>query len=655
MARREDAERALERADEAAAVGDVEAMVAHLSTAIRDFTAADENCCAAMACVRLGDVLANQMGNLTAGRAWFARARRLVEDEPNCLEQGWVAVAAMGCDVDDPAELLAAAELALDRARHFGDVNLETKALADAGLAQVQAGQVTAGMARLDEAMALACGPADDVSVTAKSVCSFFSACYFAADFDRAATWADLLRNHGLISLAPGGPVFLSSHCDSVQATLLMELGRWGEAEELLLRARHDFEAAMGMPSWHPDIALADLRIRQGHLAEAEELLLGKDQAIQALLPAARLHLARGDNELARAAARRGLRVMGDDRLRAVELLAVVVDAELASGHLDIAATILAELTDRARGLDIAPVDARVAAISARTLAATGDLDGAIAILEHATDRIEAGHLPWLRATLLLDLARAREQAGATAAAQLDARAAAAVLASLDVVLGPADVALLERLGPGRARRRHGPMMAELAPDRGRWTVSCDGESTRLRDTKGLRYLAELVARPGVECHVLDLVDRVEGLAATGGPDRRALGDAGEILDSRARAAYRHRIEQLRAEADDDLAAGRLDAAETAQAELDQLVAELARAFGLGGRDRRAASAAERARLNVTRALRAAIATVSDVLPVAGAVLDRRVRTGRYCAFEPQDDDEVRWIVRSRLNETTPR
>jgi hypothetical protein len=43
----------------------------------------------------------------------------------------------------------------------------------------------------------------------------------------------------------------------------------------------------------------------------------------------------------------------------------------------------------------------------------------------------------------------------------------------------------------------------------------------------------------------------------------------------------------------------------------DFLVAELARAVGLGGRDRRAASHAERARLNATRAIRAARASVS--------------------------------------------
>ena len=296
----DDPERALELANEAFARFDGEAIVAHLSAAIRGLTAAGDNCRAAMACVQLGNVYSNFLGNLTAGRAWFARARRLVEDQPPCLEQGWVAVASMGCDVDDPAELLTSAELALDRARRFGDLNLETKALADAGLAHVQAGRVPAGMALLDEAMALACGPADDRENSAKAVCSFLTVCYFAVDFERAESWTQLLRRHGLISGAPGPQVFLASHCHSVEATLLVELGRWSDAEAVLLRARSDFERAMNVPSWHPDIALADLRTRQGRLDDAEKLLLGKDHSMQALLPAARLHLARGDPDLAR-------------------------------------------------------------------------------------------------------------------------------------------------------------------------------------------------------------------------------------------------------------------------------------------------------------------------------------------------------------------
>jgi hypothetical protein len=178
------------------------------------------------------------------------------------------------------------------------------------------------------------------------------------------------------------------------------------------------------------------------------------------------------------------------------------------------------------------------------------------------------------------------------------------------------------------------------------WVASWAGTTVRLQDSKGLRYLAELMAVPGTERHALDLVDRVEGVGGDGQPDRRTLGDAGEVLDGQARTAYRHRVEALRGDIEEALAADRLDAAEAMQGELDQLIGQLAQAFGLGGRSRVAASAAERARLNVTRALRAALGRLAEALPEAGATLDRRVRTGVYCVYEP-DGDETRWIVQS--------
>ena len=640
----DDAERALELAGDAFGRFESDSIVAHLSAAIRGFTAGGDNCRAAMACVQLGNVYANYLGNLTASRAWFLRARRLVDDQPPCLEQGWVAVAAMGCDVDDPAALLTAAELALDRARLFGDLNLETKALADAGLAHVQAGRVAEGMALLDEAMALACGPADDRDNSAKAVCSFFTACYFAVDFERAASWTTLLRQHGIIAQRPGPPLFLAGHCNSVQATLLIELGRWSEAEAILVRARSDFERGMQATSWHPDIALADLRIRQHRFVDAEKLLLGKDHAMQALLPAARLHLERGDHALARTIARRGLGALGNDRLRAVELLTVLVDAEIADGDVDAAVAAGRELMSRTQDVDVPSLLARAGAAQSRALAAAGAIAEAVATLETAVDRVDAQSLPWLRATLLIDLAVLRERVGDRVEAALDAAQAAAIVSELDVVLPPAAEAALARLARVTPARTE-PVTATLARDGKWWVASCAGTSVRVQNTKGLRYLAELVAQPGVERHVLDLVDRVEGVSPDG-PDRRALGDAGAVLDARARAEYRRRIEALRATADDALACGSLDAAEAAQDELDQLLGQLAQAFGLGGRDRRSASAAERARLNVTRALRTAISALVAAVPEA-AVLDRRVRTGLYCAYEPNAADEARWIVHS--------
>ncbi|MFP5376579.1 MAG: hypothetical protein ACLGIO_07350, partial [Acidimicrobiia bacterium] len=503
----------------AGAALDVDAVVAELSGAVRRLTAAGDRRRAALACARLGDVFASLVGNQTAARAWFVRATRLVEDEPPCIEQGWVAVAALGCDVDDPGVLLARAELALDRARRFGDVNLETKALADAGLAHVQAGRMAQGMALLDEAMALACGPADDAEAAGKSVCSFLTACYHAADFDRASSWAEDLRRHGLIGPAPGVQALVASHCDAVQAALLCELGRWAEAERLLARAIEEFEARMHLPSWHPAIALAELRIRQGRLAEAEMLLLGKEGHLQALLPAARLHLARGDHELARATAVRGLRAVGADRLRAAELLAVLVDVELGAGDLDAAAAACDDLATRAAGLDVTGLQARAATVRARVLAARGDGAGAIALLEAALDRLPVAGAPLVRAGLLVDLVRLHDGIGNRAAARVESSRAAAALAGLDVVLAPADAELLSRHGVAggpAGGARAAPPGAVLRRAGSGWVAAYGDVRARLADTKGLRYLAELLRSPGVERHALDLVDRVEGAGRDG-------------------------------------------------------------------------------------------------------------------------------------------
>ena len=106
------------------------------------------------------------------------------------------------------------------------------------------------------------------------------------------------------------------------------------------------------------------------------------------------------------------------------------------------------------------------------------------------------------------------------------------------------------------------------------------GESAHLKDSRGLGKLARLVAEPGRELHALDL----SGASATDG------GDAGEVLDERARKEYRARLAELQAELDEAEDFGDVGRAERARSEMEALTSELARAVGSGAA--RAAQAA---------------------------------------------------------------
>jgi hypothetical protein len=244
-------------------------------------------------------------------------------------------------------------------------------------------------------------------------------------------------------------------------------------------------------------------------------------------------------------------------------------------------------------------------------------------------------------------LAEAHRASGSEHRAALERHAATAILEQIRCaasVVAPVDVAHDDALDErsavsGNVFRREGDF----------WTVVFDGRTVRVRDLKGMRYLARLLADPDREYHVLDLVaaetgrdPRVDSGPAARVP-RSALGDAGEILDARAKAAYRRRLGEIDEDIDDAYASGDAERAAQAGAERDFLLRELARAVGLSGRDRRAASASERARVAVTRAVRQAIARIGESEPQLGEHLSRTIRTGTYCTYSPDPRAPPGW------------
>jgi tetratricopeptide (TPR) repeat protein len=171
------------------------------------------------------------------------------------------------------------------------------------------------------------------------------------------------------------------------------------------------------------------------------------------------------------------------------------------------------------------------------------------------------------------------------------------------------------------------------------WTLAFGGRSVPLRDAKGLRDLAVLLAAPGREVAATELVAGVASATAAG---LAALG-ADPVLDDRARAAYRARLAQL----DEELAAADrhhdIERSARLAAERDALIGELTRAAGLGGRRRHLGDVTERARTTVTARIRDVIGRIERVHPELGRHLRASIVTGARCAYRPAET--VRWSI----------
>jgi hypothetical protein len=193
---------------------------------------------------------------------------------------------------------------------------------------------------------------------------------------------------------------------------------------------------------------------------------------------------------------------------------------------------------------------------------------------------------------------------------------------------------------------------AELRREGDVWAFEYGPRSIAVRDSKGVRHIAFLLANPSLDVHAIELIGADGGQAERGrsGGDREDLhgiagDDAGPMLDEKAKAAYRHRLEDLKEEIEEAEAFNDPERLAMAREEFDFITSQLAGAVGLGGRDRKSASGAERARVSVTKAIRSTIKRITEHDPVLGRELDSTIRTGTFCSYEPDPRHPLSWRV----------
>ena len=580
-------------------------------------------------------------------RGWLARADRLLKDQGETSAHAWFAVVRT-YERMLTGDLSGAREWA-GRAIEVGS-RCDPAALAIGRVAEARllilGGDVQEGLALLDEVgVAMISDDLDPLS-TGLVYCELVCALQGLAQYDAAEEWTETMEQWCKTN-AIGS---LHGRCRVHRAEILRLRGSCDEAEREALAACEELRPYLRRELGWPLTELGRIRLRKGDIEGAEQALLAAHQVGWDPQPGlALVYLAQGDIASAvasiRNAVERPRRVPSkelppDNELQRAPLLEAQVEIEIAAGNLDQARSAAEELQRVAARFHSKALVAGATLARGRVRLAEGDtVDGERLFSEAASLWNDVG-APYEAALARLGLAEALRAGGSELQADLERRAARTVLDGIEAAPRTDTAAHVAR-GAGTDE----PPTPELNVFRREgdyWSLEFEGRTVRVRDLKGMHYLARLLAHPGREFHALDLV-AAESVGIARSDEHMALGDAGELLDARAKSAYRRRLAEIEDDIEQARALGDAERESQADAERDFLVRELSRAVGLGGRDRRAASASERARVGVTRAIRYAMTRVSEHHPELGEHLNLTVRTGTYCGYLPDRRALAAW------------
>ena len=615
---------------------------------------------AARAAAMVAMYLMMDTGLMSPVRGWLHRADRHLADVGEIPATAWVAMTRayerlMSGDLD-------AAGTWATRAVEVGtrlDVP-EPVAIARIGAARVQIllGRVEEGLAQLEEAAVPILAAELDPLTTGMAWCELICAMQGLAEYDRAEEWTEAME-----AWRPGNAIGgIGGRCRVHRAEILRLRGTCAEAEEEALRACRELRPWMRREFGWPLTELGTIRLRRGDLDGAQEAFAAAHEHGWEPQPGMALcHLARGEVDTAAAlvadALERPTVVPWKERppaggLRRAPLLDAQVQIAVSAGDVPAARRAAHELADVAIVFRSRALGAMAALAGGRLALAAGDPEAAVARCTEAVVAWSEVGAPWETSTARLVLADALRATGQEDRARLELRTARTVFDRIGArgQLAQADAALADQDAVGAPTPRPGPTATGVFRcDGDTRTVTFDGHTVLLHDLKGMRYLARMLAEPGREFHVMDLVAVERGAWPVGPapaePDLAVsrAGHAGELLDATAKQAYRRRLAEIEADIEDADAMHDTERASRARADRDYLVGELARAVGLGGRDRRAADDAERARTSVARVLRYALARIAEHHPALAAHLDHAVRTGTWCAYVPDPRTPITW------------
>jgi DNA-binding NarL/FixJ family response regulator len=377
---------------------------------------------------------------LAAG--WLMRAQRLLRDQPERVEHGYLAMVEsnLARARGETDEAVARAERATEVGLRFGDPDLAAMGIHLHGLALIDAGRVAEGMALLDEAMTSVVAGELGTFYTGVVYCNVIAACLEVSDVGRLGEWNEAARQW-CESLPSDAPFPAICRVNRAEAASLR--GAWPEAEAEASRASREL-------GFNPRVAArafyetGEVRRRVGNLAGAEDAFArAHELGVQPQPGLALLRLAQGRPDAALQALRVAVAHEPAGRPRRARLLAAQVEVALAAGELDVARQASRELDEIAGRLGMPALDAAAATSGGALRLAGGDLPRALERLRAALATWQELRLPYETAQARLLYGAALRRAGSEEDALLELRAALAAFERLGAAGDAAKAAAL--------------------------------------------------------------------------------------------------------------------------------------------------------------------------------------------------------------------
>ena len=375
------------------------------------------------------------MGAQSVASGWLRRAERMLQPHPNSIEHGYLVRLQGRLAFEREGNFdraVALAEQAYALGVRFRDRDLEMVTLLDQGAALVAKGELEPGFALMDEASAAAMGGELGAMATGRIYCNMLDMCMRLGDYRRAVEWdQEAERWCSRVGHSSGFP----GVCRVRRAEIRRLTGAWPEAETEARRACVELEKlrSFAAPAFYE---LGELSLGRGELDAAETAFRRAHELGREPQPGlARLRLAEGNRDAARALMGQALGVPGGNRLERARILPAGVEIALAAGDTDGAQAAAQELRDIAAAFGMDSLRAAALGADGTLALSQGDAQGAAARLREACRLWQENGLPFEEARARLQLGAAYRRLGVGDIAGMEIAASAAVFKRLGASL----------------------------------------------------------------------------------------------------------------------------------------------------------------------------------------------------------------------------